>query len=90
MVGKYKNDYVKFMNKKLTKGGLQEGQNKDSDTHDFDIGKMPKRYKNHPKDTVEKIANNVQVLIKFGRDQQRKLNELKRMQQPQPGFANKK
>jgi hypothetical protein len=80
-VGKYKGDYVKFMNKKLTRGGQSVAEKKDTDIMDStDLGKLPKRYKNHPQDSVEEIANNVQALIKFGRDQQKKLNELKRMQ----------
>ena len=81
-VGKYKGDYVNFMNKKLTRGGAAEKDKKDTDMDMVELGKLPKRYKNHPQDSVEEIANNVQSLIKFGRDQQRKLNELKRMQQP--------
>ena len=69
-MGKYKGDYVKFINKKLTKGGQSVNEKKDTDNIDnTELGKLPKRYKNHPQDSVEEIANNVQALIKFGRDQ---------------------
>ena len=78
MVANYKSDYVQFMSKKLTKGG-QTSMEKDTDSSVLDLGKMPKRQKNRPQDTVDEIANNVQALINFGREQQIKLNELKRM-----------
>ena len=43
------------------------------------ITKVPKRKKINNKDSVESIANNVQTLINFGREQRQKLTELKKI-----------
>ena len=47
-VAKYKGDYVNFMNKKLTRGGAAEKDKNDTDMDTLELGKFPKRYKNHP------------------------------------------
>ena len=76
-----------FFNVKLTKSGVSgvtmdeaagAQANKAGGRAAGGAKKIPPRFKNKPSDTVEEIAANVTTTIEFGREQGRKLSELKR------------
>ena len=53
------------------------------------LHKLPPRQKSKDNDSVEAIAENMQALIRFGRDQTRKLREVQTVAQHKPDWARK-
>lgn len=53
------------------------------------LNKLPTRKKNKENDTVETIAENMQALIRFGRQQTKKLREIQTVPQHKPDWSKK-
>ena len=76
-VGKYKHDFLKYFEMKLTKQGA--AVDLDGTGTGNNANKIPKRKKTNAKNSVADIAENVQSLINFGKKQSDKMKDLKKI-----------
>ena len=81
LVTEYKEDFLKFFEMKLLKdGGDKMGGHAAAQATASSNGiKLPKRKKPTVHDSVEVISQNVQALIKFGREQSAKMLEIQQI-----------
>ena len=78
----YTNDYVGYMSEQVIKDSNQQSvQQTESRGQTGSLHKLPSRKKNKENDTVEQIAESMQALIKFGRQQTKKLREVQTVAQ---------